>query len=76
MPLTIGVDRGGQGGHCPPKFLENIVILRFERRFSEQNSAIRLKSNILPTPNVCPLIFELATPLPLTRLFTNHFHNE
>jgi len=30
-----------------PKFLENIVILCFERRFSKQNSVIRLKSNIL-----------------------------
>jgi len=27
----------------PPKFLENIVILCFERRFSKQNSVIRLK---------------------------------
>jgi len=35
----------------PPKFLENIVILCFERRFSKQNSVIRLKSNILPPPN-------------------------
>jgi len=31
-----------------PKFLEHIVILCFERRFSKQNSVIRLKSNILP----------------------------
>jgi len=30
-----------------PKFLENIVILCFERRFSKQNIVIRLKSNIL-----------------------------
>jgi len=43
----------------PPKFLENMVILCFERRFSKQNSVIHLKSSILP-----PLqIFELATPL-------------
>jgi len=33
------------------KFLENIVILSFERRFSKQNSVIRLKSNILPPAN-------------------------
>ena len=44
----------------PLKFLENIVILWFERRFSKQNSAIRLKSNIL-----APQIFWLATPLVL-----------
>jgi len=29
----------------PPKFLENIVILCFEKRFSKQNSVIHLKSN-------------------------------
>jgi len=34
-------------GPCPPKFLENIVILCFERCFSKQNSVIRLKLNIL-----------------------------
>jgi len=34
----------------PKKFLENIVILCFERRFSKQNSVIRLKSKICP-PN-------------------------
>jgi len=43
----------------PPNFLENIVILCFERRFSKQNSVIGLKSNIL-----APKIFGLATPLP------------
>jgi len=42
---------GEQRGHGPPKFLENIVILCFERRFSKQNSVIRLKSNILPPQN-------------------------
>jgi len=31
-----------------PKCLENIVILCFEKRFSKENSVIRLKSNILP----------------------------
>jgi len=39
--------RGGAKGAMPPKFLENIVILCFERRFSKQNSVIRLKLNIL-----------------------------
>jgi len=47
---TIGVATGGQRGHAPPKFLKNIVILCFERRFSKQNSVIRLKSNILAPP--------------------------
>jgi len=37
-------------GHAPPKFLENIAILCFERRFSKQNSVIRLKQNILAAP--------------------------
>ena len=46
----IGVARGEQRSHVPPKFLENIVILCFERRFSKQNSVIRLKSNILAPP--------------------------
>jgi len=35
-----------------PKFLEHIVILCFERRISEQNSVIRLKSNILPPKKI------------------------
>ena len=36
----------------PPQFLENIVILCFERRVSKQNSVIRLKSNILPPKKI------------------------
>jgi len=28
---------GGQRGHAPQKFLENIVILWFKRRFSKQS---------------------------------------
>ena len=40
-----------QGAPCPPKFLENIVILCFEKRFSKQNRVIRLRSNILPPTN-------------------------
>jgi len=39
--------QGEQRGHGSPKFLENIVILCFERRFFKHNRAIRLKSNIL-----------------------------
>ena len=34
-------------GHTPPKFLENIAILCFERHYTKQNSVIFLKSNIL-----------------------------
>ena len=40
----------GQRGHALTKFLDNIVILCFERRFSKLNSVIRLKSNILALP--------------------------
>jgi len=47
VQLGIGLARGDQRGHVPPKCLENIVNLCFERRFSKQNSDIRLKSNIL-----------------------------
>jgi len=35
----------------PPKFLENIVIMCFERRCSKQNRVIRLKSSISPPTN-------------------------
>ena len=42
--------QGGQRNHGPHKFLEDIVILCFERRFSKQNSVIRLRSNILAPP--------------------------
>jgi len=43
--------QGGQRGHGPFKRLENIVTLRFERRFSQQNRVIRLNSNIWAPPN-------------------------
>jgi len=43
---STGISRGDQRGHSP-KFLENTVILCFERSFSKQNSVIRLKLNIL-----------------------------
>ena len=50
--MTCGSDthrrcQGWAKGTMPPQFLENIVILCFEKRFSEQDSVIRLKSNIL-----------------------------
>jgi len=52
VQLGIGVARmGGQRGHALQQFLENIVILCFEKRFSNQNSVIRLKSNTLAPPN-------------------------
>ena len=51
VAMLIGVASGRPKGPCPPKFLENIVILCFERRFSKQNSIIRLKWNILVPPN-------------------------
>jgi len=44
---TIGVARGGAKESWPPKFLEKIVILCFERRFFKQSSVIRQKWNIL-----------------------------
>ena len=44
--LRTGVARGGLGSHAP-QLLEHIFILCFERRFSKQNSTIRLKSNTL-----------------------------
>jgi len=58
----IGVARGATP---PKKFLENIVILCFERRFSKQNSVIRVKSNILAQKKFfgSPQIFGLAMPL-------------
>jgi len=54
---SIVVARGDKGA-MPPQFLENIVILCFERRFSKQNNAIRLKLNILVcTAEYCLYIF-------------------
>jgi len=50
VQLGIGVARGDKR-YMPPKCSENIVILCFERRFSKQNSVIRLKSSILLPPN-------------------------
>ena len=47
---TIGVAGGGQRGNGHLKFSENIVILCFAKHFSEQNSVIRLNSNILTRP--------------------------
>jgi len=46
----MGVARGAKEDMPRSKFLENIVILCFERRFPKQNSVIHLKSNILAPP--------------------------
>jgi len=55
LPLPHRRSQGGKGAMPPPKFLENIVILCFERRFSKQNSVIRQESNILALPQFfCP----------------------
>jgi len=43
--------QGGKGAMAHPKFLDNMVILCFERHFSKQNSVIRLQSNILAPQN-------------------------
>jgi len=43
----LGVATGGLRDHDPPKVLEHIVILCFERRYPQENSINRLKSNIL-----------------------------
>jgi len=46
-PTTHRRSQGGaKGATASPKFLENMVILCFERRFAKQNGVIRLKSNI------------------------------
>ena len=36
ITVIIDVVRGAKGAMSSPKFLENIVILRFERRFSKK----------------------------------------
>ena len=56
----IGVARGAKGAMTSKRFLENIVILCFERRFIGQNSVIRLKSNILPSP-LTPILRHLTS---------------
>ena len=54
----IGIARGAKGPCSPPKYLENIVILCFERRFSKQNSVIRPKSSIFRPQNfLAPTIY-------------------
>jgi len=64
VPITaIDLARGAYGAIPPSKFLENIVILCFERRYGKQNNIIHLKSNIRDRTNFCPPVFGLATPL-------------
>jgi len=43
----IGVARRAQESMPLPKFLQYLVILRFERRYPKQNTVAHLKSNIL-----------------------------
>jgi len=50
VDASIGVAGGGKGTIAAPKFLENLVILPFNWRFSKQNGVICLKSNISPPP--------------------------
>jgi len=45
----VGAARGARGPRYP-KFLEHIVILYFEKQYPKENSVIRLKSNILLSP--------------------------
>jgi len=70
--LFIGVTRGSQRGHDPPNFSKNIVNLCFERRFSEQISAIRPKSTIVVPPNIfgAPKIFGWLRHWPCRGLIT------
>jgi len=51
MGMIIGVARGAKEAMIPKKFKKYIVILCFEKRFSKQNSVIRLKSNIMGSRN-------------------------
>jgi len=64
---------GVNGAMPPKKFLEPIVFMCFERRFSKQNNVIRQKSNILaPKKN-----FGLATSLlryKFAKIFYSAFH--
>ena len=59
--------QGGQRGHSP-QILENVVILCFEKRFSKQNTVIRLKSNILPLPKNFWAGYATASRIPSVRL--------
>jgi len=43
---SIGVARGREQKAMPPKFLKNIDILCFQRRFSKQNNVIHQPKNL------------------------------
>jgi len=61
----------------PQKFLEHTVILCFKRRFSKENSVIRLISNILAPPNkISQKNFWLATPLHYAGVKTEQMNHE
>jgi len=55
LPHTHRRSQGGQRDHGPSKYLENIVIVCLEKRFSKQNSLFRLKSNVLSPPKFSAL---------------------
>jgi len=55
LPHTHRRSQGGQRDHGPSKYLENIVIVCLEKRFSKQNSLFRLKSNVLSPPKFLAL---------------------
>jgi len=63
-------------GSRPPKFLAYPVILCFEKRCPKQNTAARIKSNILAHTNLLPpQNFWLATPLPNLILWSHIYAN-
>jgi len=49
---TMGVARGIKGAMNPTRFVAYLLVLCFERRYLKQNTVARLKSSILPPPNV------------------------
>jgi len=55
---------GSERGHGTPKVLENIVSLRFEKRFSKQNSVIRLIIHFSP-PNFWAGYATVALQVPI-----------
>ena len=61
--------QGEPKGPCTPKFLENIVILCFDRRFLKQNSVIRLKSYTFALPIFCPPNFWAGYATVLLQVF-------
>ena len=65
---THRCSQGGQRGHGPFKFLENIVILCFAGRFSKQNGVIRLNQTFCP-PKISGLAMPLRPPVDFYKNF-------